>query len=166
MTLNNGCIQYIPSSTFGNGSTDNFSLEACNFDGPCSTIEYFINIDTYCNSPLSGPTLNSIEVIGEVSRIEHENANRTDEWIETENPIVAYPNPNNGQFTLQLPKDYDPKQVIQVFNANGQRLEQYIIPFGDETNSIDVNLTDHPQGIYLIRWEGPYEAYNLKVVVN
>ncbi|EJF53788.1 fibronectin type III domain-containing protein [Saprospira grandis DSM 2844] len=68
-----------------------------------------------------------------------------------EQNIKLFPNPNNGQFQLQLEQALEGEQQIRIFNALGQVV-------WTQTASIqqqyDFNLNDLPAGQYILQLEG------------
>lgn len=67
-----------------------------------------------------------------------------DETI-TENEIVIYPNPNEGEFTINL-GDYTAEAVVEVRNLNGQLVFEHLYT---NTASELISL-DQPAGVYFV----------------
>lgn len=55
--------------------------------------------------------------------------------------ITIYPNPSNGTFTLENATSI---QTLEIYDANGQKVQVELF-----NNQLD--LTDQPKGIYLLR---------------
>jgi hypothetical protein len=66
--------------------------------------------------------------------------------------IVVYPNPNNGQFTIQIEngewKVENGKAEIQIYNVLGQKV--YGSQFSTHNSQFSIHLTQ-PNGVYLYR---------------
>lgn len=71
-----------------------------------------------------------------------------DPSIETIGQVNIYPNPNNGNFTLESPIE---QGKLMVFNALGAPVHTQILP----SKQANVTLHGLPPGIYLVRLESP-----------
>ncbi len=60
--------------------------------------------------------------------------------------LIAYPNPNNGVFTLNLASPNDETAAITITNLIGQKVKEFTIP----TNKNNNLRMDQPAGIYVI----------------
>jgi hypothetical protein len=60
--------------------------------------------------------------------------------------FTVYPNPNNGNFTVEIMGDIQP-YTVEIFNASGGMLGKV----NCDTQSIGINRTDLPAGIYYLR---------------
>lgn len=74
--------------------------------------------------------------------------------------IAVYPNPTNGQVTLDLRQTFD-QCTVSVFNMNGQMLAQQN---SDNQRFTQVNLKDLPAGLYAIQVVTENQSTILKVV--
>jgi hypothetical protein len=63
---------------------------------------------------------------------------------ETIKDVNLYPNPNSGQFTIT---GLEQGMIVEVYDYTGRRIS--IITASDLT--VQVNISDQPNGIYLIR---------------
>lgn len=63
--------------------------------------------------------------------------------------LVAYPNPVSGQLNVELPYDSDAPTMVDLFNANGQRVIQTQVQAGLQQMQLD--LSTLPAGFYLLR---------------
>ncbi len=61
--------------------------------------------------------------------------------------ISVYPNPNNGQFTIQFLEE-KPPFVVEIYNMLGQKIYS---KFNIQNPTFDVTIYGQPNGIYLIR---------------
>jgi hypothetical protein len=75
--------------------------------------------------------------------------------------LRAFPNPNNGVFTLELPI-ISVAASIDIFNGNGQLLQRQTVQPGRERVNLD--LRDVPAGIYLVRWAGDGQLGRARIV--
>jgi len=72
----------------------------------------------------------------------------------TESELSIYPNPNEGKFTLKLPKNISPENTpIQIFNTIGEQVWQ-IEKNMFSKHSIVIDLSNLPQGVYYLHAEG------------
>lgn len=68
-----------------------------------------------------------------------------------EQNIKLFPNPNNGQFQLQLEQALEGEQQIRIFNALGQVVWTQTASIQQQYN---FNLNDLPAGQYILQLEG------------
>ena len=71
-----------------------------------------------------------------------------------------YPNPSNGIFQLDIPFRSAGNSILQVFNLQGQLIQILNNP------SKTLNLTDVPNGIYLLRLTADGKVYQGKVILQ
>jgi hypothetical protein len=77
---------------------------------------------------------------------------------------MIYPNPNNGQFTLQIKSDRTYKLDIEIFNTLGELV--YTNKINAENNSqYSINLQEFSRGIYSIRLMGEDGLYYYSKIV-
>jgi len=62
-------------------------------------------------------------------------------------PVKVYPNPASDEIIVNIPFNCCAKGVIQIYNATGMLV--LTLPYTQ--NQTSVNLTDLPQGMYLVR---------------
>lgn len=72
--------------------------------------------------------------------------------------LIAYPNPNNGLFTLLA----NQKIEVKIYNSLAQLI------FTDCLNATEnqLNLKDIPAGIYWLEWPGTNERQRIKIIKN
>lgn len=75
--------------------------------------------------------------------------------------LVIYPNPSNGQFTISSSETIE--EVI-IYNSFGEEIKANITNLGDKNIQIDV--TNHKAGIYLVRLRSGKEWTDKKVIIN
>ncbi|TDH18266.1 T9SS type A sorting domain-containing protein [Segetibacter sp. 3557_3] len=82
--------------------------------------------------------------------------------------IVVYPNPNRGNFRVQLKDLKLGKASVQVFNTDGKLIEHRPIQVSSAKVSLEenINLTHLPSGIYIIKVIDTGGVRTSKVVVE
>ncbi|MFZ1332555.1 MAG: T9SS type A sorting domain-containing protein [Flavobacteriales bacterium] len=70
--------------------------------------------------------------------------------IERNVELVVFPNPNNGQFTIQRTSAEDPL-FLEIFDSSGRLVQRLTMASEIERLSVDVPLTS---GMYSLRWDG------------
>lgn len=76
--------------------------------------------------------------------------------------VKVYPNPNNGQFTIQL-SNFESNVDVCVFNTLGARVYE---TSNNNFEQIEVNLPEMKQGLYYIRIREGKQQYTEKIVVQ
>ncbi len=78
--------------------------------------------------------------------------------------VIAYPNPNRGDFSVEIALNRESDALVEVYSTYGKRLfaksEKGLISY-----KIDINLFQTP-GIYLVRITAGNEFRSLRVVVE
>ncbi|PCJ00619.1 MAG: hypothetical protein COB15_02275 [Flavobacteriales bacterium] len=76
-----------------------------------------------------------------------------------ENIFTIYPNPNTGQFNIELKID-DVNALIEVYDLMGKQV------FTQNTNETikKIDISDQPKGIYLVRITVGIEVFNEKII--
>jgi photosystem II stability/assembly factor-like uncharacterized protein len=78
--------------------------------------------------------------------------------------LKAYPNPAEGQATLELPVQ-STTTFLSVFSADGRQIRHLSIPAGTERHRLE--LSDIKPGLYLLSWTGAQgERYTGRLVVR
>ncbi|MFK8161915.1 MAG: T9SS type A sorting domain-containing protein [Lewinella sp.] len=75
--------------------------------------------------------------------------------------LRAFPNPNNGAFTLELPV-ISVAASVDIFDGNGRLLQQQTVQPGRER--VNVDLRNAPAGVYLVRWAGGGQLGRARIV--
>ena len=75
--------------------------------------------------------------------------------------LNVYPNPNQGEFTLNLSSSVSEEAVVTVTNIVGQKVKEFTIITNKETN---VTL-DQPAGLYLLTANTTSGKYSAKVTI-
>ena len=76
-----------------------------------------------------------------------------DEEIVTLEPVdvlTLFPNPNNGQFTLQLLGDTEDDANVRVFDVTGKMVVQQRYAATKGENRFTVDMASTPAGIYFV----------------
>ena len=76
--------------------------------------------------------------------------------------IKVYPNPNNGQFTLELSKKPLGQLNLTISNTLGQMV--YNQQPTSTTNTID--LSNVEKGIYIMDLSSPTQSFKTRIVIN
>lgn len=115
-------------------------------------------------SALINPNLcNSLRVgapndIYENDRDEEENSVIVNELSK---PLVTiYPNPNNGQFTINLKNNNNTTTLIEIYDLMGKK----VISENNTSNKITINISTQPKGIYLVRVSNGDVVFTEKIV--
>jgi len=84
-----------------------------------------------------------------------------------ENGVNIYPNPNSGEFTLSTNYEFNTNLRIVVYDVLGRitwSVGSWNIAKGN--NEIEIDMSDHPTGIYnlqLITYQG---IINRKIIIE
>ena len=65
--------------------------------------------------------------------------------------LSVYPNPSQGQFSIQFEERLNEDVNLKIFNAFGQLIQQKVISSG--AMSVECDLRDAPQGAYMLHLE-------------
>lgn len=90
------------------------------------------------------------------NRIGFKQVNCTQEWRgcenviveqeETEGDIQVYPNPNDGRFSVEIDEEENASSDVCIYDSKGA-----LIYSREYDGKIDVDISDCPSGIYLLR---------------
>lgn len=75
--------------------------------------------------------------------------------------ILVYPNPTNGKFTIRSQGNLS---EVEVYNLAGERI--YFIAPAEGQNDFDINLDNHPKGIYVLQIHNGMKTYNRMIAVQ
>jgi hypothetical protein len=80
--------------------------------------------------------------------------------------LEVYPNPSEGTFTLSLVNGKDRTIQIRISNANGKAVfsREQVLPAGAQ--SLKVNLSTQPDGVYSLIIQGDHGVISRKIVLK
>jgi plastocyanin len=79
--------------------------------------------------------------------------------------ISIYPNPSNGNFQLKLDNSLSAKEYdLGIYTMKGQKV--YAKSGIQQQNSTDIEISDLPKGVYIVRLYGSKENIYRKIVVQ
>jgi hypothetical protein len=78
----------------------------------------------------------------------------------TDQVFTVYPNPSKGIFQLERCCDTRETLLVEIFNLQGQRVYSYTI----RTIQHVLDLTNEPDGIYILMVRGERGVYTMKMV--
>lgn len=79
--------------------------------------------------------------------------------------VEIFPNPNNGEFTLQLNSAKTQEISIEVYNLQGQKVHGTVNTYLPGAYVLPMNLTHLPQGVYYCRLASGNQLLTKKVVI-
>lgn len=82
--------------------------------------------------------------------------------VESSEAFKIYPNPSNGQFTVQS-KNGESIETIQIFNASGNLMKE-IARVG--SSNFNINMQNLPNGIYMIQIQTKSQVSVVKAIVR
>jgi uncharacterized repeat protein (TIGR01451 family) len=74
--------------------------------------------------------------------------------------IIAFPNPGTGIYTIEIEAGLSQWVQFEVYNLSGRRLQQ----FSTANNRVELDLSEHPSGLYLVRAQSNEGIRYLKLV--
>lgn len=86
--------------------------------------------------------------------------------IEKNTPLInIQPNPTTGNTTVILSNisNLEQEGILRLFSSQGQLIQQQLF---SSTNSHELNLTNLPQGIYLLQVQIDHQFFNQKIIKN
>jgi len=79
--------------------------------------------------------------------------------------ISIYPNPSSGSFQLKLDNSFATKNYdLGIYTLKGEKV--YAQPDIQQQNSSNIEISDLPKGVYIVRINGKKENYYRKIVVQ
>jgi hypothetical protein len=80
--------------------------------------------------------------------------------------ISAFPNPNNGQFTLQLQGFAEGNVVVTILDSEGRAVRVQDVLVGATTQYAKFNVSGLAAGTYFVRATDGKQAQSTKVIVT
>lgn len=80
--------------------------------------------------------------------------------------LEVYPNPSTGKFILSYYSDLEDFINIQVFDMSGKVVYSELNKYAVANNSMFIDLTGMPSGIYVINVSGEFVNENIKVIID
>ncbi|MFV5688041.1 T9SS type A sorting domain-containing protein [Flavobacterium sp. ZT3R25] len=80
--------------------------------------------------------------------------------------VLVYPNPSAGQFTVQLSGYKSSKADVIIMNMTGQIVTQKEVKLIDGRQTVAFNISNHAQGIYLLKVLSADGVNTLKIVLE
>lgn len=82
-------------------------------------------------------------------------------------PVMSvYPNPSAGQFIVQLNSDKSAKATVMVIDLSGRIITQKAVNLSKGVQSVEFNIANHAQGVYMIKVIGVGGAKTGKVTMQ
>jgi hypothetical protein len=83
-----------------------------------------------------------------------------------ENKVKVFPNPSNQFVQIQSNIEFLGQTFLEIYNAKGERIQQQNFPDGKPVGkNITLDFSEHPQGIYQLRWYNDQFYWHGKVAI-
>ncbi len=82
--------------------------------------------------------------------------------VETEDPVIIAPNPTKGLVSVQFPESWNGALALEVYAANGQRLQRQLLD--QAPLRLQVDLSPYPSGVYWLHLVRGERTFSRKVV--
>jgi hypothetical protein len=83
-----------------------------------------------------------------------------------ENKVKVFPNPSNQFVQIQSNIEFLGQTFLEIYNAKGERIQQQNFPDGWSVGkNITLDFSEHPQGIYQLRWYNDQFYWHGKVAI-
>lgn len=81
-------------------------------------------------------------------------------------PINIIPNPNNGQFDIQISPITEGVHQLVILNTLGQTIKKYNQYLSKGPQKIEVNMRSFTPGIYMVQLRAGQKTHNKKMVIS
>ncbi|MFH1120165.1 MAG: T9SS type A sorting domain-containing protein [Bacteroidota bacterium] len=78
--------------------------------------------------------------------------------------LAVYPNPASDYLTVTFNESMGTPESLKVFNISG--LEMFVGNYGKGNNTIDLNVTGLPSGIYILKLSGTKKATSVRFIIQ
>jgi Secretion system C-terminal sorting domain len=119
----------------------------------------FITLDSSFCADLAGSIVQNLET---EKSVEISAALKGEQVFEDEKSVKIYPNPNNGNFTLEF-SNLNSRAEIRIFNAIGATIYRSMIKEQDQQK---INLSGIKKGLYFVKVMDGKEQMVKKMIVN
>ena len=83
-----------------------------------------------------------------------------------DNNVKVFPNPSNQFVQIESNIEFWGQTFLEIYNAKGQRIQQQNFPDGWSVGkNITLDFSEHPQGIYQLRWYNHQFYWHGKVAI-
>ena len=82
------------------------------------------------------------------------------------NIVSLYPNPNNGNFTLNILSDVKQMATYQIISLTGQIVYNNEIALASGLNTIEIEKSSLPHGYYIVKVNSPNILQNIPLVIE
>ncbi len=145
ITASNSIVDPLSKVTFRAGNFIELTPGAQKFEAVPQSGNYFNCFIHRCDAPGNSPSFR----LGRNSNMPQESTKLPESLsLDEEKDLMVYPNPNSGKFNIVCPIGI--REVV-IYNILGQ--VAFSGGFSTEQNSLEVDLTDKPKGVYFIRIE-------------
>ncbi|MCL2327071.1 MAG: T9SS type A sorting domain-containing protein [Bacteroidetes bacterium] len=175
--ISEACVSWImnelvPQNVVLNGVNDNWNTGVVRAGNSISLKPGFSTVPgktfhAYINplQPCAKSALKSTEIVDDNNSISNQQDFLSDLKIENNNEvsILAFPNPNNGRFSIQI-KNAENIDGIEVKNIQG--ITVYKTSGNEPYNEIFIDITNRPNGIYLVNVSLNGKIHTTKIIKN
>lgn len=88
-----------------------------------------------------------------------------DSLLQGNNQVLIFPNPTNGDFKTRVLISEKQKILVQIFTLEGKLIHEYSVDVLKGHYDININITPHPTGTYIIKVKGKTINSSKKVII-